>query len=128
MHAVLLALMRGDMSRAALNAAELARLTREHDLPMWRAFGTFVGGLASAQSGSASGGLEEMRRGVELLREQNVLIYDGLFEIALGEAEARTGDVDRAIAILDEALSTCDRTGHRARSKRSCIAPAAKCC
>ena len=52
-----------------------------------------------------------MRRGVELLREQNVLLFDGLLKIALAEAEARAGDPDRAIAILDEALATCDRTG-----------------
>ena len=55
-----------------------------------------------------------MRRGVELLREQNVLVFDGLLKIALAEAEARAGDPDRAVAILDEALATCDRTGYRA--------------
>ena len=55
-----------------------------------------------------------MRRGVELLREQNVLLFDGLLKIALAEAEAQAGDADRAVAILDEALATCDRTGYRA--------------
>ncbi len=55
-----------------------------------------------------------MHRGVEQLREQNVLIFDGLLKIALVEAEARAGDPDRALAILDEALATCDRTGYRA--------------
>jgi tetratricopeptide (TPR) repeat protein len=35
-------------------------------------------------------------------------------KIALAEAEARAGDPDRAVAILDEALATSDRTGHRA--------------
>ena len=55
-----------------------------------------------------------MRRGVELLREQNVLFYDGLLKIALAEAEARAGGPDRAIAILDEALATAERTGYRA--------------
>jgi predicted ATPase len=55
-----------------------------------------------------------MRRGVELLRQQNVLIWDGLIKIALAEAEARASEVDRAIAALDEALATSDRTGHRA--------------
>ena len=55
-----------------------------------------------------------MRRGVELLREQNVLLFDGLLKIALAEAEARAGDPDRAVAILDEALATCDRAGYRA--------------
>ena len=59
-------------------------------------------------------GLEDMRCGVEQLREQNVLLFDGLLKIALAEAEARAGDPDRAIAILDEALATADRTGYRA--------------
>ncbi len=35
-----------------------------------------------------------MRRGVEQLREQNVLFFDGLLKIALAEAEARAGDRD----------------------------------
>ena len=39
---------------------------------------------------------------------------DGLLKIALAEAEARAGDPDRAVAILDEALATCDRLGFRA--------------
>jgi predicted ATPase len=54
-----------------------------------------------------------MRRGIELLRKQNVLLYEGLVKIALAEAEARAGDVDRALALLDEALATSDRIGHR---------------
>ena len=106
--------MRGDHARAAPNAFELARLAREHDLPMFRAIGVFLEGWATAASGAAGGGLEDMRRGVELLREQNVLLFDGLFKIALAEAEARAGDTDRAVAILDEALATSDRTGYRA--------------
>jgi predicted ATPase len=60
------------------------------------------------------GALEDMCRGVDLLREQNVLMFDGFIKIALAEAEAQAGDVDRAVAILDEALATCDRSGYRA--------------
>jgi predicted ATPase len=55
-----------------------------------------------------------MRRGVELLREQNVLEYDGLIQIALADAEASAGDVERALVIVEEALATSERTGHRA--------------
>ena len=55
-----------------------------------------------------------MLGGAESLRQQNVLVFDGLFKIALAEAEARVGDSGRAVAILDEGLATCDRTGHRA--------------
>ena len=114
MHAALFELMRGDRARAAPNAFELVRLAREHDLTMWRAFGVFLEGWATAASGAPGGGLEDMRRGVELLREQNVLFFDGLLKIALAEAEARAGDPDRAVAILDEALATADRLGYRA--------------
>ena len=41
-------------------------------------------------------------------------MYDGLLKIALAEAEARAGDLARAIAVLDEALETCNRLGYRA--------------
>jgi predicted ATPase len=114
MHAGLLELMRGDLSRAAQNAVELARLTRQHELPMWQAFGVFLEGVARPNSGEPFDGLDGMRRGVELLREQKVLFFDGLVRIALAEAEARAGDVERAITTIDEALETVDRTGCRA--------------
>ena len=114
MHAAMFELMRGDQTRAAPNALELARLAREHDLPLFRAFGVFLEGWVIAATGAIGGGLEDMRRGAELLREQNVLWFDGLLKIALAEAEARAGDPDRAVAILDEALATCDRAGYRA--------------
>ena len=114
MHAALFELMRGDHPRAAPNAFELAQLAREHDLPLFRAFGVFLGGWASAASGAPGSGLEDMRRGVELLREQNVLLFDGLLKIVLAEAEAQAGDSARAVTLLDEALTTADRLGHRA--------------
>jgi predicted ATPase len=113
MHAGLFELMRGDLSRAAQNAVELARLTREHELPMWQAFGVFLEGAGRPDSGEPFDGLDGMRRGVELLREQKVLFFDVLVRIALAEAEARAGDVERAIATIDEALETVDRTGCR---------------
>ena len=78
---------------------------------MYRTFGGFSEGWASGAVGS---GLEEMRRVTALLREQNVLHFDGLLKIVLAEAEAREGDPERAIAILDEALATVDRLGYRA--------------
>ena len=55
-----------------------------------------------------------MRRGVESLRQQDLLNFDGLYKIALADAETRAGDRVRAIAILDEALATADRLGYRA--------------
>ena len=114
MHAAMFELMRGDHLRAAQNAFELARLAREHDLNLWRAFGVFLQGWAASQSGAPADGLEDMRRGAELLREQNALLYDGLLKVALAGAEAGAGDLSRAIAIIDEALATSNRIGYRA--------------
>jgi class 3 adenylate cyclase/predicted ATPase len=112
-HTAVFELMRGDLPRAAAHGVELALLTRQHDLLAWRPWGVFLEGLAAAESGAPGGGLEDMRRGVELLREQNILQHDGLYKMALAEAEARAGTLDRALAILDEALATSERIGHR---------------
>jgi predicted ATPase len=40
-------------------------------------------------------------------------MFDGLYKIALAEAEARGGNIDPALAILDEALAASERIGHR---------------
>ena len=56
MHAAMFELMRGDRARAAPNAVELARLAREHELPMWGAFGLFLEGWATAASGAIGAG------------------------------------------------------------------------
>ena len=112
--AAMFELMRGHNTRGATNAFEVARLAREHDLAMFRAYGVFLQGWATAARGAPGSGLEDMRRGVELLRDQSVRHFDGLVKIALAEAEARAGDRDRAVAILDESLATTNRTGHRA--------------
>ncbi len=111
--AAMFALMRGDPSQAASNAAELARLARDNDLGFFRPNAVFVEGWVKAQGSAAADGLEDMRRGVELLRAQNVLLMDGLYKIALAEVENRVSHPDRAVAIIDEALATCDRTGYR---------------
>jgi len=97
----------------AFQMIELARLTREHDLPLWRATGVFLEGWVKAESGAPAEGLEGMRRGAELMREQHVLVFDGLIKIALAEAEARAGNPEGALSVLDEALATSERIGHR---------------
>ena len=115
MYAALFELMRGDSARAAQNAFEARP-------PRARARAAHVGRVRRVSRGlgdrceaaRSATGSSDMRRGVELLRAQNVLMFDGLVKIALAEAEAQAGDSGRAIAILDEALATSDRIGYRA--------------
>jgi predicted ATPase len=49
-----------------------------------------------------------------VLRAQNILTFDGLLKITLADAEVRANDPDRALAILDEAVATCERLGYHA--------------
>jgi predicted ATPase len=80
---------------------------------LFRAFDEFLEGWATADAGSPADGLDGMRRGVDSLRAQNILIFDGLVKVALAKTEAEAGDTGRAVTILDEALATADRLGHR---------------
>jgi predicted ATPase len=112
-HLATFEVMRGNPSRAAPSASELVRLARDHDLHLFRAFGTFLEGWTKAQGGALTDGLEEMRVSAELLRSQSVG-FDGLYKGALARVEAEAGDPARALAILEKALATSERIGHRA--------------
>jgi hypothetical protein len=63
--------------------SDLAGIVGEHDLAGFRAFGVFFEGWATVDGGALADGLERMRRGVEDLREQNALIFDGLVKMPL---------------------------------------------
>jgi predicted ATPase len=113
MYAAQFALMRAALGGSTANARELSRIAREHDLAQFRAFGAFFEGLATAES-DLMGGLDGVRRGARSLREQNVRVFDGLVKIALAKTEASAGDLERAIATLDDALAMVECTGYRA--------------
>ena len=113
MHAAMFELMRGDRSRTASNAGELSRIASDHDLKLWRALGLYLEGWLKFGGGAHGDGRAAIARALELLREQNAVMFDGLLKIAYAEAEAGAGDPNRAIAILDEAQATCDRLGNR---------------
>jgi hypothetical protein len=112
-HSAMFSPMRHDHIGGAQSASELARLAHEHDLRMFRAFAVFLQGSATAER-AHDGGLLEMRRGAELLRERNILQCDGLLKIELAMAEAESGCLLWAIAILGEAIETCETMGYRA--------------
>jgi adenylate cyclase len=112
MHAAFFELMRGHVPRARTDASELARILREHDLRLFRAFGDFLEGWLTADVGGRHG-LEGMRSGTENLRDQNATVLDGLIKMVLSQTEARAGHPERALADLDDALATAERLGFR---------------
>ena len=84
MHSALFDLMRGDHARATPKTFELAGLAREHELAMYDAFGAFLHGWTTTKSGTLAAGLENMRRGVAMLREQNILYVRRVVEDRAG--------------------------------------------
>jgi hypothetical protein len=111
-------LMRGDQVRVAPNAFELARLGREQELPMWGAFGVFFQGWAKTVSGAAAAGLEDMVSGLELLREQNTLLFLSLWKGARG----RHRDPRRRAGDLGAVGSPCVRRRTASRPRRHPVA------
>ena len=106
-------LMRGDRARRverrrtrAPHARARADRRGERSARFWRV-------VASGVGGAPGGGSRTCVAASNFCANRTFLIFDGLIKIALAEAEARAGDVDRALAILDEALATAERIGHR---------------
>jgi tetratricopeptide (TPR) repeat protein len=113
-HAAFFELMWGGAGRGTQHVQDLGEIIRQHDLPMFHAFVIFLEGWAASKLKGGSHGLEDMLRGVDRLRQQGILIFDGLLKIELAKIEVQEGDFDRAIATVDEALATSDLTGYRA--------------
>jgi predicted ATPase len=95
---------------AADNQA-LATIVSEYDLPTYNAGITaFLRGWARGES---EAGIAEMQAGIANQREQGYLLHLPLWEVALAEAEAGTGDTDAALRRLDDALAELERTEQR---------------
>ena len=94
--------------------SDLVEIIRQHDVPMFHAFGIFLEGWAASKLKGGRHGFEDMLRGVDRLRQQGILLFDGLLKMELAKIEVQEGDFDRAIATVDEGLATSDRTGYRA--------------
>jgi class 3 adenylate cyclase/predicted ATPase len=111
MHSAVFELMRSEYVEAAPHARSLAELAREHDLKLWRLMGVFFEGWNAWRGSDPVGGRSEMRRGLASLREEKVVIFDGLLRCASARAEAESGDFSTALTCLEQAISVAERTG-----------------
>ncbi len=114
MHAAMFELMRGDFSRVVANSSEFARLTREHELA-FLGHSSFLEGWAKSQCGALDEALRDMQRSAAIQRDPSKPSwnFDGLMKVAQAQVQARAGDVNGAVATLDEALATSERIGYR---------------
>ena len=114
LHMALFELIRGEVSRAVPNALELGQLARENDLPLFRALAEFLEAWAKSRTTGSADAREEMSRAADVLRERNIRCFDGPLKLAHAQEQARLGDPERAISIVDDAKADFDRRGHRA--------------
>ena len=127
-HSALFELMRGDRVRAALSAFLLARLAREHDLKLWRAFGVFLEGWAKSRErrpGRRARGHASRRRS-PARTEQSV--FRRAAEDCAGRGRGPGGRSPTAPSPSSTKRWRRPTAPVIARSKRNCIGRAAKSC
>src|SRR5262249_50362659 len=106
--AILLSLS-GDTSVLGERVEQLVAVATEQGFPFWRAQGTIYRGWVKAKNGDLTEGISLLRRGLAAYRataaETWMSHYTALLEIA--------GQIEEALALLDDALQIVDRTGER---------------
>jgi len=113
MHSAMCEIIARNVDSAAPLAKALSSVAHEHGIALWIGFGAFLEAWVEFRSGSPETGLLNMRRAAALLQQYGVGAFQPLVRTALAEAEARNGELEAALATLDQALEDFARTGQR---------------
>ncbi|RWO18483.1 MAG: adenylate cyclase [Mesorhizobium sp.] len=113
MYSALVGAFGRDDSAAAAHAAALLELAREHKLDLWAASATVVQGWAMARHGQEAAGIEAIQRGLADWGKSGAAWMRPFFLGLLAEACALSGDMQRGLGALDEALAVVEGTGER---------------
>jgi predicted ATPase len=97
------------MSQQRAEAAQT--LSSEYGFPL--AWGTTFGGWARAEQGQREEGLVLMRQDLESYEATGAKGLRPYFLALIAEAYGKTGQVEKGLAMLDEALTQVDKTGER---------------
>jgi len=96
-------------------AEALLALGTEQGFPYWLAVGTILQGWALAVQGQGEEGIAQLRQGLGAFRATGaeVSVSQSHILALLAEAYGKTGQTDKGLAALGEALDFVDRTGER---------------
>jgi predicted ATPase/class 3 adenylate cyclase len=111
MYSALVGAFGRDARSAEAHAATLLELAREHKLDLWAASATVVQGWAMARQGTD--GVAVIRCGLADWKASGAEWMRPFFLGLLAEACALSGDIQRGLGALDEALAAVERTGER---------------
>jgi predicted ATPase len=98
---------------AEQHATTLLELSRAQKFDLWSAGARVVRGWAMAHQGQGTAGVAAVQRGLAEWKSSGAEWMRPYFLGLLGEAWARSGDIQRGLCALDEALAAVQRTGER---------------
>ena len=92
---------------------ELAAVAADQGFPQWRAFGTIYRGWVKAKSGDVVEGISLLRSGLAAYRANGAELLMPHHITLLAKAYDIAERIEEALAALDEALQTGEKTGER---------------
>ena len=101
----------GDPATVQTHGRALIRLCRRERISIWLAGGRVLQGWAAAMQGRVAVGLAWIRRGLGDCEARGCVLIRPYHLALLGEVLARDGRTREALAMIDEALATVQRTG-----------------
>ena len=93
--------------------AQLVGVASEQGFPQYRAWGTIYRGLAKVKNGDVAEGMSFLRSGLAAYRSTGAELWMPYFIALLAGACEIVGQVEQALALLDDALQIVERTGER---------------
>jgi predicted ATPase len=113
LQAAYLGAMRRDAERVQSLADELVALSNEHGVVLFRAWGTIFQGWAFSERGRHERAIEYLVGGIVAAREAGSLLGHTQVLKFTAKAWARTGDLDKALGLLGEAMEMIEQTDER---------------
>jgi class 3 adenylate cyclase/predicted ATPase len=103
----------GDNAALAHRAEQFCALATEHGFSVWRAQGTMYRGLSKVLDGDVLEGMGLLRSGLADYRGRASEAETAIYNALLAKACEIVGQVDEALALLDDALPILERAGER---------------
>jgi predicted ATPase len=103
----------GDNTALGERAGQLVAVATERDFPFWRTIGSIFLGWAKVKDVDMAEGLSLLRNGTAAIRATRTEAFMPRYIALLAGACEIAGQIDEAVALLDEALQIVERTGER---------------
>jgi predicted ATPase len=103
----------GDTATPSRWADQLASVAGEQGFAHWRGVGAIYRGWAKVKSGDVADGLSLMRSGTAAFRATGAMLWMPHFIALRADAHEIAGQVEEALALLNDALEVVERIGER---------------